>query len=89
MDKGDPLVLPQGTHVYNFECKLPPELPSSFEGKSPACSKSNLQFVQTELQQTIEVCECGKSAGWDLFPSAEGTTVKYHIYMYSLLEPVS
>ncbi len=32
MDKGDPHVLSQGTHVYNFECKLPPELPSSFEG---------------------------------------------------------
>lgn len=32
-EKAEPLVLEEGTHTYYFECKLPPELPSSFEGQ--------------------------------------------------------
>ncbi len=32
-EAADPHVLEDGGHTYYFECKLPPELPSSFEGQ--------------------------------------------------------
>ena len=32
-EKAETLILEEGTHTYYFECKLPPELPSSFEGQ--------------------------------------------------------